>query len=206
MYIPKQYLGEDRKDAIAFMKRFNFASMVTVIDDVPVATHLPFVVSEREDQIIISSHLAKANEHGKHINSKENLIIFSEPHAYVSPKHYNKLQNVPTWNYMSVHAYGKANLIEEPAEVIRVLETMIDSFEAAYRKQWESLSPDYKSKMANGIVAFEIVVDRIQFKEKLSQNKARDEQDRIIESFEKSDSGSEQMIAEYMKKKKLVRD
>ncbi len=203
MYTPKHYRGGSKEEAIAFMKRFNFASMVTAIEGLPVATHLPFVVLERDNQIVLSSHMAKANDHWKHIVANDNLIIFSEPHAYISPKHYNQTQNVPTWNYMSIHAYGKANVIEGTDQVLSVLEGMIDSFEEAYRAQWEKLSDEYKVKMANGVVAFEIIVDRMDHKEKLSQNKKENERQAIIESLSKSEDSNAQIIGEYMTKKDM---
>jgi len=128
------------------------------------------------------------------------LIIFSEPHAYISPKHYEKELNVPTWNYISVHAYGKGKLLTGKDETFAVLEATIDNYEKAYRKQWDGLPEDYKLKMANGIVAFEITVTDLQAKKKLSQNRTETERKNIIDSLSGSDDTNEQRIAEFMRK------
>ena len=199
MYIPKHYMGKEGKEAISFMQRFNFGTMITSIQNIPIATHLPFVITQQGEDIIITSHLAKANEHSKHIENCENLIIFTEPHAYISPSHYEKQENVPTWNYIAIHAYGKARIISDPSEVMQVMESMIEDFEPSYKKQWNSLSEEYKSKMAKGVVAFEIKVSRLQYKEKLSQNKKESERKSIIQSLSQSENTQEKTIAEYMK-------
>ncbi len=201
MYIPKHYNTTDRKAYLQFMQQFNFATIVCNDTTRPVATHLPFIVFEKEDNIILSAHFAKANPQWQGIEDKEVLVIFSEPHAYISPKNYNKKQNVPTWNYVSVHAYGKAKIITEQQAVFHALEQLMEVLEPSYKKQWEGLSMDYKIGMANGIVAFEIEVTEIQAKEKLSQNKKPEEQERIIENLKQSEHEHDNLIGEYMQKK-----
>jgi transcriptional regulator len=108
------------------------------------------------------------------------VAIFSESHAYISPKHYDKELNVPTGNYFSVHAYGSGQLVTNAKKVRAILESTIDNYETAYREQWNNLPEDYKSKMSNGTVSFEITVTDLQGKKKLSQNKNAKEKERII--------------------------
>jgi transcriptional regulator len=201
MYIPKHYLNENTAEAIEFMQKFNFASIITSKQDKPVATHIPFVVSKRKDKIILTSHFSKANSQGIYLESKNALVIFSEVHAYISTKFYDKKENVPTWNYVAVHAYGTPKIIDKEKDVLQVLKQMINSIDPDYFAQWESLEMAYKSRMIKGIIAFEIEVDEIQFKEKLSQNKTESEINRIREQFLKSDLPNERIIARYMNKK-----
>ncbi|MFT4662095.1 MAG: transcriptional regulator [Patiriisocius sp.] len=198
MYIPKHYIGKDNNAAVAFMQRFNFASIITSVNNIPIATHLPFVISKRGDEIILTSHFARANNHWEHITENKNLIIFSEPHAYISPSNYEQKENVPTWNYLSVHAYGFAKIIDNESEVTQVLEIMMDSFEPSYKDQWHSLSKEYQTRMSKGIVAFEIQVSELQSKEKLSQNKKEGERQSIIASLSNSKAPNKKLIAEYM--------
>lgn len=198
MYIPAINLMKDKEKIIAFMQQFSFGTLVTVKDGIPVATHLPFIIRQRGDQVIITTHLAKANDQWKGIEQDKALIIFTEPHAYISPKHYDKTLNVPTWNYIAVHAYGTARIVNNYEEVTGILEATIDTYEQAYRQQWEGLPEDYKRKMTKGIVAFEITVTDLQAKEKLSQNKTAAEQERIIESLRHSTDTNEQQLAAYM--------
>jgi len=203
MYIPKLNLATDKSEIVSFMQQFSFATIITAKNNIPVATHLPFLVSIKDENVILTSHFAKANDQWKDIEDFKNLIIFSEPHAYISPKHYDKELEVPTWNYISVHAYGQGKLLTETAKAFEILESTIDNYEASYRQQWESFPEDYKLKMVKGIVAFEITVTDLQAKKKLSQNKTEAEKNKIIDSLSKSNDTNEKLIAKYMKDNSL---
>lgn len=200
MYIPKINLMTDKNEIVAFMKQFSFATVITSKDNFPIATHLPFIVTTKGDDIILTSHFAKANEHWKDIENNKVLIIFSEPHAYISTTNYDKELNVPTWNYISVHAYGQGHLVKDLMKTYEVLEATIDNYESAYRKQWDDFPEDYKRNMSKGIVAFEIVITDLQAKKKLSQNRSETEKEKIIDTLSKSNDTNEQLIAEYMQK------
>jgi transcriptional regulator len=198
MYIPKLNLFKDRDEIVAFMEQFSFATIITAKGNLPIATHLPFNISLRDDKLVLTSHFAKLNEQWKDVERNKVLIIFSEPHAYISPKNYDQVLNVPTWNYISVHAYGEGKIITEIDKVFKVLESTIDNYEIVYKQQWNNLPEEYKLKMSKGIVAFEIVVTDLQAKKKLSQNKKVSEQNKIIETLSKSSNCNEQLIADYM--------
>ena len=199
MYIPKMNVMTDREEMIAFMKKFSFATIITAKENFPVATHLPFLISVKDDKIVLTSHFAKANEQWAAVVENKVLVIFTEPHAYISPKNYDKNLSVPTWNYISIHAYGQGKFVTQTDKVIDILEATIDNYELAYMQQWNSLPEDFKMKMIRGIVAFEIEVTELQAKKKLSQNKTDAEQRRIINSLSGSNSDNERHIAAYMK-------
>lgn len=200
MYIPKINLLTDRAEIISFMKQFSFATIVTAKDGLPVASHLPFMVSIKEDTVFLTSHFAKANEHWQHIEENAVLVIFSEPHAYISPTHYDNELNVPTWNYIAVHAYGTGTLITDTKATFEVLEATIDTYETIYRQQWNALPEDYKLKMSKGIVAFEVRVTDLQAKQKLSQNRSDKERKKIIETLLKSSNTNEKLMATFMQR------
>ncbi|SDP72357.1 negative transcriptional regulator, PaiB family [Mucilaginibacter sp. OK268] len=196
MYIPSFNKFENEQEAISFMQRYSFATIITSVDDIPVATHLPFIIEQRDDKLVLSSHFAKANPQATEIAGKNALVIFTEPHAYISPANYEKETNVPTWNYLAVHTYGKVTLLNETADL---LARTINNYEANYLQQWNNLSDDYKQKMMKGIVGFEIIVDDLQAKKKLSQNRSEQEKENIINTLSKSTNTTENEIAEYMK-------
>lgn len=200
MYIPRNYLATDHEEITAFMQRFSFATVITARNDLPSATHLPFVVVADGRNIILRSHFARANRQWEEIEDDNDvLVIFSEPHAYISPRHYEKELNVPTWNYIAVHAYGRGRVISETKQVFSLLEQTINTYEAEYKLQWDRLPSDYRLRMSKGIVAFEIAVTDLQAKKKLSQNKTENEQRRIISSLMDSPHENERQIAGYMK-------
>ena len=200
MYIPSFNKFEDRQQVIAFMRRFSFATIVSVEDNIPVATHLPFLVKAEGDEIILRAHFAKANPQAKDSIGQQVLVIFTEPHAYISPKNYEKVESVPTWNYLAVHAYGKCVPIDGEENKAALLEETIKTYELDYLKQWDSLPADFRQKMMKGIVAFEIVVEDLQAKAKLSQNRTATEQQNIIGDLAKSTDTVVKDIADYMSK------
>lgn len=199
MYIPSSNAFDNNEEMIAFMKRYSFATIVTNVNDKPVATQLPFVIEFKDEQIMLSSHFARANEQAHFVNRQNSLVIFSEPHAYISPVHYDKPESVPTWDYIAVHAYGKAEIITDDQQKIDSLEQMIGFYEPAYYDQWSALPDKYKNGMLKGIVAFKIVVQELQGQKKLSQNKTKPERERIVEQLQQSAHGVERDLAAYIK-------
>ena len=200
MFVPNSFKFKDKAEKIAFMKQYSFATIITIKDKIPIATQLPFVIDDSSDKLILSSHFAIANEQAKYIEANTSLIIFTEPHAYISPVHYDKQESVPTWDYIAVHAYGKAKIAEDEITKIKALEQMIRFYEKDYLQQWESLSYKFKKGMMRGIVAFEIEVTELQGQKKLSQNKTELERERIIEHLEKSENAIEKDLAKYIKR------
>ncbi|MBS1535490.1 MAG: FMN-binding negative transcriptional regulator [Bacteroidetes bacterium] len=200
MYIPELNQMNDRAEVLEFMRRFSFAILITSTDDKPIATHLPFLVEERGEKMVLISHLALENPQWKTFENQQCLVIFSEPHAYISPSLYDKELNVPTWNYLAVHTYGKAKIIEDDNQIRNILNQTVEHYEQAYVAQWNRLPEDYKNRLSRGIVAFEIDVSEWQAKKKISQNKTTHEQERIADSLSKSPHTHEQLIGEYMQK------
>jgi transcriptional regulator len=198
MYIPKFNAFPDKNEVISFMRKYSFGTIITSVNNLPVATHLPFLVDKRTDEVIISSHFAKANPQELDVSGNSNLIIFTEPHAYISTKNYPKQEEVPTWNYIAVHAYGKARILETEEENLDLLKRTINNYEPEYYKQWDQLPQQFKLKMIKGIVGFEIVVTDLQAKSKLSQNRSEVEKESIINSLSQSKFETEREIAEYM--------
>ena len=199
MYIPKVFRFDDQTEKIAFMKRYSFAAMVTSINNVPVATMLPFVVTEKDGKVFLRSHLSAVNEQAKHLEDNTSLVVFSGPHAYISPEHYDKHESVPTWDYITVHAYGKAGIIHDEIAKKIMLEEMISFYDAGYHQQWNTLPEKYVSGMLKGIVAFELEVSELAGQKKLSQNKSQQERNKIIQQLDRSGDPAEKELAIYIK-------
>src|SRR5690606_5706838 len=108
MYSPAAFQVENRETLIDFMRQHNFATIITQADGVPHATQMPVIF--REDggsHGKLVSHLARANPQWRHLeNAGEILVLFTGPHAYISPAWYTTTPAVPTWNYTAVQVYG----------------------------------------------------------------------------------------------------
>lgn len=190
---------QDPDEAAAFMQRFSFGVFTSVLNNEPVATHLPVVTEVRNGKVVLITHLAKANIQAQALETGTHLMVFAEPHGYVSPTLYERKVSVPTWDYMAVHAYGTAKIISERSEVLKLLEKTIGFYEGSYTQQWQQLPETYVNALLNELVAFEVAVTRIEAKKKLSQDRPRADRDRIREKFEQSADTNENLLAEYMK-------
>ena len=119
MYLPKHFEQHDRALTLEVMRAHSFATMVSVDDaGAPFATHLPIIVSEigtgDAAKIVLEGHVAKPNPHWKYLAARPDvLVMFQGPNAYQSPRVYPDLMRVPSWNYVAVHATGRARLIED---------------------------------------------------------------------------------------------
>lgn len=198
MYVPSHFSFTERAEIVSFMRRFNFAAVVSQVEGEPFATHLPFIVEERGEEIWLQAHFAKANPQWRNLEGQMALVMFWEPHAYISPSLYSKELNVPTWNYAAVHAYGRAKLIHDEAAMFDLLEKQIQTYEAAYFEQWSRLPQDYKNAMLKGIVAFEMRVEKLEAKWKLSQNKPAQDRANVMAHLLESEDGTAREIGQMM--------
>jgi transcriptional regulator len=199
VYIPEFNRQEDRSAILTFMRANPFAILVSNADGIPFATHLPFLTHEAGDQLVLQGHMAKANAHWKSMKEgEESLVIFHGPHAYISPSLYEIRESVPTWNYAAIHVYGEPALFFDEDGLKKTLHRMIETFEAAYMTQWSELSGEYQSRMMKHIVGFDIKVKRLEAKFKLSQNRTKGEQARVIQSLNQSKDSNISGVAELM--------
>lgn len=202
MYVPEIFRVEDRDAALAFMHANPFAILVSTMSDGPFATHVPVVIREAGEQLLIRGHVAKANPHWRYLQEQSSaLMIFHGPHSYISPSNYATRENVPTWNYAAVHTYGSVRVFSEAPDLLAMLHDLITTFEAAYETQWESLSEAYRTRMLSHIVGFELAMSKIEAKFKLSQNRTCEEQQRVIDALsgaqDSAVSGTARLMCEH---------
>lgn len=184
IYIPQYYKEMDLDKLVAFMKKYDFATIISNDNQKLIATHLPFLIEQNEDTIKIKSHMAKANVQWRSFNEgKEILVIFQGPHSYISPKHYDSPFSVPTWNYASVHVYGIPYLEEDNNSTLDLLRETIVNYESGFEDDYNQIPLEYKSKLIDELVGFGIHITKVEGAFKLNQDKSPEEQDRIANSL-----------------------
>ena len=203
MYIPEFNRIEDQGVGVAFMRANPFAILVSSNEGTPFATHLPVTAVEADGKLVVRAHVAKANPHWKVLEQQESLLVFHGPHAYISPSLYEIRESVPTWNYATVHAYGRGKILAADNDKHKVLAELISQFDPAYLEQWNSFDEQYRRRMLNHIVAFEIPLSRIETKFKLSQNRTKAEQENIIQALGPSPDPAISGVADLMRKRGL---
>lgn len=190
MYIPRAYRQEDVGELVAFMRAHSFITLVSILDGAPFASHVPVVVQHEGEAVTIHGHLARANPHWQAFGASASLAIFTGPHAYVSPSHYEQHESVPTWNYIAVHAAGPVQSLHAAdgrANLEREISALIQTYDGAYQQQWDSLPERYREGMLKGVVGFILTVTRLEGKAKLSQNRSEVDQQRVAEALLGSD-------------------
>jgi transcriptional regulator len=186
MYVPASFKMTEQSDALALMGANPFAAIISHDSEGLTATHLPTVTRQAGETLVIECHLARPNPHWKRLATNpdaEVLMIFSGPDAYIRPGWYPSKaeggKTVPTWNYATVHAYGRAQIIQDGAWLLRHVTELSNQQESPYEIPWKtSDAPEqYIAALIRGIVGIRVSVSRIDAKAKMGQN--RDSRDAL---------------------------
>lgn len=200
MFIPKSFEITDVGVLHDLIRTDSFGILVGTHDDAPYASHIPFVLDpDKGPNGTLFAHVARNNpQAGMFDQQQELLAIFQGPHGYVSPRWYNPGNAVPTWNYAVVHAYGRPQVITDPAEVRRQQELLVAAHEGAEGWTMDGQSDDYIEGMLRGIIAFEMPITRIEGKFKLSQNRSHADQIAVVDHLRRSERPGDIALANLM--------
>lgn len=201
MYVPAHFALTGRDAILDLVRQYSFATLVTVDDGVPVATHLPFMLDpDRGEQGTLIAHLARANSQWRTFTGdREALVIFQGPHAYISPSWYETHPSVPTWNYIAVHAYGIPSLIDDEQRVRSLLNDLVGQHEPVDSGWTLESAEAYVARMLPAIVAFEMPITRLEAKAKLSQNRDATDRANVAAALADADGPLQQAVAEAMR-------
>lgn len=201
MFIPDIYKNENQEEIRTFLIQNSFSILVNQTDGKLCATHIPLELDTKVDgKEILLGHISRENPQWKSFNENDQVLaIFSGPHSYISSSWYDH-ENVPTWNYIAVHVYGKIKIIEGEA-VINSLKKLVDKYEQNSENPVRIEDLSEKTMMqTRGIVAFEIEIQEIQATKKISQNRDDIDHATIIVELEKTEKAESIAIAKEMTK------
>ena len=200
MYIPPQFAEKDVARLHGFIEANSFGLLVTQDAEAPLASHLPFLL-ERDvgPHGYLVGHMARANPQWQRSAGQTALVIFSGPHAYISPTWYEAPKTVPTWNYTAVHATGPIEIIEEPGALLEILQATVRLYEGALPSPW-SIGPvdSYVESMLRQIVGFRIEIAVLEGKWKLNQNHPQERRRKVIRALRERSDENSLGIAELM--------
>jgi len=200
MYSPTYNRIEDRAELLAFMRANSFAVFVTGTGGTLHASHLPVRIVENEANLVLDLHMAKNNPQWREFFDDEAMVVFSGPHAYVSPRWYEDRERVPTWNYAAVHAYGIPVLIQEKSKKLASQRRLVAEMDPQWLTKFDMLPGEYVDRMLDGIVNFEVPVRRLETRWKLSQNRGRREMELIAAQLDQSADSVERALAELTRR------
>ena len=198
MYIPKYFRITDNETINKIIDTYSFATVISQHNNEPYATHLPLVLNKMENALY--GHFARPNKQWTDIENQSVLVIFQGPHCYISPTWYETSNTVPTWNYVSVHVYGKLEIISDEKESMNSLRGLVSKYEPGDSPyHLNDVEPDVINALNKGIVPFKIHISRIEAKGKLSQNHSKERKQLVIGKLENSPGENEKQIASLMR-------
>ncbi|MDH3646600.1 MAG: FMN-binding negative transcriptional regulator [Gammaproteobacteria bacterium] len=200
MFTPRVFRVDDTDQLVAFMRRYSFCTLITPAGDDVSISHVPILVEKNDEKIVLVGHLARANPHGAVLNANRSTAIFHGPHSYVSPAWYADSHEVPTWNYAAVHAAGVARTFSDAQRLSSLVDRMIETYEALHGAPWDrQLTDEYRNSQLSHITGFEIVVEKLNGKFKLGQNRSQSDQDSMLIRLTESSDDDSRELAEFIR-------
>jgi transcriptional regulator len=186
MYVPEVFRFDDRTALLSLASAYPFASVITHGERGLEVSHVPLCVDAERN--CLRGHVARANPQLAHLaDGHDVLAVFHGPHGYVSPSVYAEQPSVPTWNYVVVHVHGRARRVDELA-LREILDEMVTRFDATGWRLYTG--EEFLRPALEAIAGFEIVIDRLEGKRKLSQNRSPEDRARVAEWLERGDETS----------------
>ena len=201
MYTPTIYKNENQDEIKQFLQENSFGILINQTEGKLCDTHIPLELAiDKNRKEVLQGHIAKENPQWKGFEENDTVLaIFSGPHSYISSSWYDH-ENVPTWNYLAVHVYGKIKIIEGEA-AINSLKKLVDKYEKNSKNPIRVADLSSKTmRQVRGIVAFEIEITSMEATKKLSQNRDENNYKNIISELEKTQDQGSIAIANEMKK------
>ena len=202
MYVPSIHKANDPSDVYDYIRTHGFATLVSELDGRQMATHIPMILDQDDHgDYHLSSHIAVANEQKATFDGQRELLaIFMEQHAYVSSSWYNHV-NVPTWNYVAVHAYGPASIISGE-ELYDSIHKLVHRYEDGRSERFNmtDMPEDMLQAHLKSLVGFSMKIKRIESSYKLSQNRNDEDYNNVIDQLESCGDKGSRDIAQQMKK------
>lgn len=202
MYLPASFSLDDEVRIEAFIGQYDFATIVTASSSGPIVTHAPLIARRRPEGLVLVGHVARANDHWRAMDgASPTVAIFHGPHGYISPTWYASGPAVPTWNYAVVHAHGKPRAADDDSFTEAAVSELVDKYEGG-PDAWriDALPTDFRNDLMAAIVGFEMPVERLEAKFKLSQNRSDDDRAGAIAGLQRRSSGEASALADLMRR------
>jgi transcriptional regulator len=188
MYQPLHFREDRIEVQHGLIRQHPLGLLITSGPNGLLANALPFLIDPEESpRGTLRVHLARANPQWQDIAAVEQcLIVFQGPQRYVSPSWYPTKKEtgkvVPTWNYVTVHAWGRPRVIDDAGWLRRQIEDLTAVHEGVRAAPWkvDDAPAQFVASQIKGIIGVEIPIDRIEGKWKVSQNRPKTDQAGVV--------------------------
>ncbi len=202
MYQPAHFREDRLEVQHALIRAHSLGLLITAGPGGLQANHVPFLVdADGPERGTLRAHLARANPQLSELAGvAECLVVFQGPQTYISPSLYPTKREhgkvVPTWNYITVHAWGRPQVKDDAAWLRRQVDDLTSHKEGTRPAPWQvSDAPEpFVASQLKGIVGLEIPIARIEGKWKVSQNRPAVDQAGVVAGL-RGDDGDTIMAA-----------
>ena len=206
MYVPPAFRQTDLPALHREIGNCRLATLVSHGENGLQASHLPLLLRPEEGRYgTLYGHLARANPHWQVLaEGTEALVMFNGPDAYVSPSWYPaKAEHgkvVPTWNYIAVHAYGRAEVFDDAERLRSLLAGLTERHEGPRPQPWavDDAPQDYIAGMLRAVVGFALPIERLEGKWKLCQNRSEADRRGVHDGLANSTDPRDRDLAQRM--------
>jgi transcriptional regulator len=200
MYVPADYRAPDPSWVADLVSSHPLALLCTNAAGTPHATHLPVITppdSAFEQGGSMVGHMNRANPHWAALSGGGGaLLVFTGPHAYVSPCVYATTPAAPTWDFTAVHVRGTLSPVDGAKETAAVIGATVSALESRLGDDWDmTTSYEYFNRILPGVGAFRFEIAEIQAMFKLSQEQRPEIRQRVVKSFADSEAGQHRELA-----------
>jgi transcriptional regulator len=199
MYRPPHFAIDDRDALHAFIRAHPFATIAAMHDGAVQFAYAPVVLDELGT---VRFHLARANPLAQLAPGTRVRFSFMGAHAYLSPDWYATPGMVPTWNYMAVEGEGVVALLSGAA----LVELLVDLSAAEEehlkpKKPWtiDKVPEPKMTNLRNAIVGYEVVLETLAGKFKLSQNVKPEDSAGAVRGLEARGDAQSLAVAQAMR-------
>jgi transcriptional regulator len=203
MYVPSHFKEERVPVLHAAIQRAGLATLVTVGPDGLDASHVPMLLDREAGPLgTLYGHVARANPLWREASPDlQALALFQGPDAYITPSWYATKQQtgevVPTWNYVAIHARGRVRFFDDPARLLPLVTKLTEIHEASRAEPWAvSDAPEkYIRGLLAAIVGFELPIERLEGKWKMSQNRSAEDRAGVAKGLEREGGAAGAAVA-----------
>jgi transcriptional regulator len=176
-----------------------WAILVSYHGDQLVASHYPVLLDDDCDELAVFTHVGRPDEELHGFGQREIMLIVQGVHGYISPSWYAPgATRAPTWNFTAAHCYGVPQILDSETN-LQTLARLVRHFERHVESPM-LLDLEWGAPVARGTVGIRLPITRFQCKVKLSQDKDRETQQRVIQALRTPGAYHNPRLAEDMQR------
>jgi len=204
MFVRPSWKPQSEQDAYDIISQNPWGQLISNGANGPFVTNLPFVLNTSHDSVMLTSHLARANDHAAALQAATEpvLAVFEGPSSYVTASWYPGRDMPPTIYYTAVHCYGHL-VFQDNDALLKSVEDLTERSERRFENGWKTdeVPQEAITRRLNSILGFQLHVNRLEAKFKLGQDEPKRDAmavaERLLASSNPSDLALGAMVLRY---------